>query len=62
VDNTNLRQEQLDELNASIMMIDEVLQHIDSKIYSHVVKKLHDARNKINGVATLERAELGPEL
>jgi hypothetical protein len=62
VDNQNLRKEQLDALNDSINMIDEVLQHIDSKIFSHVVKKLTDARNQVNAVATGERLELGPKV
>jgi hypothetical protein len=59
VDNRNLTKEQLTALDESIRMIDEVLSHIDSKSYPEAVKTLHNARNKVNAVATGERTELG---
>lgn len=60
MDNRNLRDEQVAMLYEAIALIDEALPHLDHEISSLLIKTLHDARAKINAVATGERADLGP--
>jgi hypothetical protein len=60
MDNTNLRDEQRDALDQAIDLIDDALMHIDSNVFSRIVKDLHDARKKVNMVARSEREASGP--
>lgn len=69
MDNRNLSLEQRAALDEAITLIDGVIERVDvfltGPLVKHrheVVDQLHNARNKVNAVATGERAELGQRL
>ena len=71
MDSRNLNKEQKDALDEAIRLIDGVLDQIDiffagdghvAASKSQIISQLHDARNRVNAVATGERMELGRRL